>query len=159
MSRSVTIPALITCLLLALPSFAADKAAAKKSAGKEGKEVVSTSKTASGKDKDPNIKMAAMKNDKKKVAEAPPEKGGKARGDGPGSCRVVIDNWTGYIIQAFVDGDFVGTVSRFGDGHMYVGSGATLFYARAEFDDGSVLTWGPQALDCEAGGATTWKLK
>lgn len=137
--------------LFAVPAGAGEKAAKKK-------EVVTSAKSVKSADKDPNIKTESATNDKKSVPEAPPEKGGKGRGIGPFGCRVTIDNWTGYIVNAYVDGNYVGVVGRFGDGSMFVGNGPTLFYARANFDDGTSLTWGPAVLACSPGGQTTWKI-
>jgi hypothetical protein len=154
MSRALSLLAVLSLAALTSSAIAAEKAAKKD----VGKEVVAASKTLKAGEKDPNVKSLGGKNDHSKVPDAPPDKGGKSRGPGPWGCRVVIDNWTGYIVQTFVDGDFVGNVSRFGDGSVVVGNGATLLYARAEFTDGSSLFWGPQAVECPAGGRYRWKL-
>lgn len=47
-----------------------------------------------------------------------------------GSCCLNFDNWTGYIIYVWVDGDYRGTVSPWDEGSICVGDGWTTFYAR-----------------------------
>jgi hypothetical protein len=68
-----------------------------------------------------------------------------------GVCRVDVDNWTPWKVQIYVDGTFRGLVSPWGDGVTYTGAGPTRVYARAEFTDGSALTWGPTDYDCYGG--------
>jgi len=52
--------------------------------------------------------------------------------------------------------DYVGNVSRFGDSYGYYGCSPRALYARAFFDDGSVISWGPVRRDlCDD---FTWRL-
>jgi hypothetical protein len=104
--------------------------------------------------KDENIKQDSQPNDPNVKTEAPPDKGGpKTRG---ASCRIHIDNRTGYYVNIYTDGQYRGQVSPYGDSIGYVGCGDTNFYARAVFNDGSVLTWGPSGYFVD--GSFTWTL-
>jgi len=104
--------------------------------------------------KDENIKQDRAPNDPNAKIEAPPEKGGsKTRG---GYCRVHINNWTPYRIDIYIDGDYRGEVSRWGDSYGWVGCGDTKFYGRATFTDGSVQIWGPSVYYVD--GTFEWTL-
>jgi hypothetical protein len=108
---------------------------------------------------DPNIKKADATNDPKAAPEkAPSHKGSKTRGFGPGVCAVTVDNWTGWYVKVYVDGSFRGSVGPFDDGTVYVGSGATTVYARADFTDGSYKYWGSRVVNCPRGGTFSWTL-
>lgn len=101
---------------------------------------------------DPNIKDSTTANTQDQQFDAPPEKGGSAKGrGGQGLCRVNFDNRTGWRIQLYVDGMFRGVMAPFGDSVAFTGAGPTTVYARAEFTDGSALYWGPKNYTCYAG--------
>jgi hypothetical protein len=101
---------------------------------------------------DPNIKDEGMTNSQNQEMPGPANKGagGGTRGQS-GVCRVNVDNWTPWKVQIYVDSSFRGMVSPWGDGVTYTGAGPTRVYARAEFDNGSVLTWGPRDYECYSG--------
>jgi len=63
----------------------------------------------------PNIKTYAPTTD---VAVS------KQRGD----CSINFDNWTGYMVHVYVDGNFKGTVDAWGNGWVTVGNGYTTVY-------------------------------
>jgi hypothetical protein len=63
----------------------------------------------------PNIKMGAPTVDKAKE---------KQRGD----CAIKFDNWTGFVVDVYVDGDYQGTVGAWGSGWVTVGEGYTTIY-------------------------------
>ena len=150
---------LTTVAVGAPPQTAAkDKAAAGKAAGK--KEVVDEkAQTRAAGAADANIKHDSEKNNAKATPPAPPEKGGpKSRGAGPYRCGVHVDNHTPWIIRTYVDGDYVGSVNRYGDIAGITGNGPTTVYGVAVFDDGSTRTWGPHLFNCSAGGIYTWRL-
>jgi hypothetical protein len=69
-----------------------------------------------------------------------------------------VDNWTGWYVKVYVDGSFRGSVGPFDDGTVYVGSGATTVYARADFTDGSYKYWGSRVVNCPRGGTFSWTL-
>ena len=131
---------------------AKDKAAA-------GDVVNETAKTGKAGAADANIKHDSEKNSPGAKAAPPPEKGGPTtRGAGPYRCGVHVDNRTQWIIRTYVDGDYVGSINRFGDIAGITGNGPTTVYAVAVFDDGSTRTWGPHLFQCSAGGIYTWRL-
>lgn len=104
--------------------------------------------------KDENIKKDRQPNDPNAKVEAPPEKGGpKSRGY---ACHLDIDNRTPWIIDIYVDGNYRGQVSRYGDLVGYVGCGDTRLYGRATFTDGSEKTWGPTVYYLDS--AFTWSI-
>lgn len=69
-----------------------------------------------------------------------------------------VDNRTDYYIRIYVDGDFVGTVSPYGDSYGTLGdcSGHTLT-GIAYFTDGSTKQWGPHETSATCGDYT-WRL-
>ena len=106
---------------------------------------------------DKNVKRKTEKNDPRKKIPAPPEKGGpKARGV---TCRISVDNWTGYKVQLFIDGDYSGLIIPWGELATSAITGRTTVYARAEFEDTSYVTFGPVTIDCQDGRTYAWKLQ
>jgi hypothetical protein len=103
-----------------------------------------------GEGKDENIKGdKSDKNDPNATIPAPAEKGGeKSRG---GQCRVHFDNQTQWKIQIYVDGAYQGLLGPYADAYEWYGGTAGTLYGKADFTDGSNLTWGPQRAVCRAG--------
>jgi hypothetical protein len=107
---------------------------------------------------DPNVKQdrqAATEEDKVTLP-APPHKAEAREGERSrqvGMCTVIVDNWTGYAIDLFVDGTYRGTVSGYGEGYTYAISGATQLYARSA---GGSLYWGPYTVSCIS--SYVWRL-
>ena len=89
----------------------------------------------------------------RRLTPATPEPAGKStRGASavePG--QVCIDSRVDLIVKIYVDGNFVGTVSPWGDACGYYGSGDHRLYARAVFTDGSYQSWGPVSGDASSG--------
>ena len=134
----------------ATPAFSQGKAAG------AGTSVEDKAAKSRGGGADENIKSKNEKNDPKAAIAAPANKGGeKTRG---GLCGIRVSNWTPWKVQLFVDGDYIALVSPYGDVDVVTGSGVTRVYAKADFTDGSVSSWGPRNLPCPAGGINTWKL-
>ncbi|MCD4683585.1 MAG: hypothetical protein K8R86_09915 [Bacteroidales bacterium] len=79
-----------------------------------------------------------------------PEEKEKARAD---YCKVIIDNWTGYSIDVYVDGDYAGTVAAWSDGYTWAIEGKTQLYAETV---GGTVYFGPTYVDCYY--EHTWKL-
>ena len=69
---------------------------------------------------------------------------------------VVVDNWTGYYIDIYVNGNYRGTVSPWDKRVTWAIPGTNTLYAKAVFDDGSYLYWGPKVT--YTGYQYTWKL-
>jgi hypothetical protein len=108
-------------------------------------------------DADPNVTGEEATNSRSSKVTAPPEKGGPAT-RAIGVCAVHVDNATPWKIKSYVDGTYRGLVDSFGDGYTYTISGGTRLYARAEFDNGEVLTWGPSIVSCPSGSVFHWRL-
>ena len=104
-----------------------------------------------GGEADPNIKQSKETNDPNTTMEAPSKKGGATtRGQG-GYCEVQFDNRTKWYIKLYVDGDYRGTLSPYGDAVVLALPGSTSVYARANFDDGTFNYWGPSSYSCGPG--------
>ncbi|HEY9362159.1 MAG TPA: hypothetical protein VIQ00_02775 [Chitinophagaceae bacterium] len=82
----------------------------------------------------------------------------KSRGDvyGADYSDIIIDNWTGYTIDVYVDGDYRGTIAAWDKKVTWAIPGNTKLYAKATFSDGSYLYWGPSTV--KTGYEYTWKL-
>src|SRR6266849_4222448 len=107
-----------------------------------------------------NPVMAQEKMTKKAASTAnmASDKAGKSKtgGYGPYTCVVHVDNRTGWIINVWIDGHLRGVVGGGGDLYVATGNGATTFYARADFDNGTYVPWGPRSFTCS--GSYTWTL-
>ena len=93
---------------------------------------------------DPNIKAD------RPTIDNPVPKPEIARGE---YCKVIVDNWTGYAIDIYVDGEYAGTVGAWGDGYTWAIEGQTELYGKST---GGTLAWGPVDVDCYY--EHTWKL-
>lgn len=82
----------------------------------------------------------------------------KSRGNvyGADYSDVVVDNWTGYYIDIYVNGNYRGTVSPYDKRVTWAIPGTNSLYAKAVFDDGSYLYWGPKVT--YTGYQYTWRL-
>lgn len=106
---------------------------------------------------DPNVQTRKAPNDASKAKPAPSNKTSQAT-RGAGICVVHVDNRTPWVIDVYVDREYAGTVGSWGDIYPLAGSGATRFYAHADFTDGSTRTWGPRMFQCDPGSVFTWTL-
>jgi hypothetical protein len=68
-------------------------------------------------------------------------------------CKVIIDNWTGYTVDVYVDGDYSGSCAAWGEGYTYAIPGKTELYAKSV---GGTVYWGPVYVDCQY--EYTWQL-
>ena len=165
-SKSKWLPVLCSLVLaaaLVCPAanlvMAQEKAAVTKKVAKETGGTANMASDKAGKSKsgaDANVKNTSTQNDSKKAAEPAIQKGGKTRGYGPYTCVVHVDNRTGWIINVWIDGHLRGVVGGGGDLYVATGNGATTFYARADFDNGAYIPWGPRSFTCS--GSYTWTL-
>ncbi|HEX8736648.1 MAG TPA: hypothetical protein VF721_15055 [Pyrinomonadaceae bacterium] len=109
---------------------------------------------------DPNIKDDSTSNNANAEFVGPKEKTGATNTRGAaGVCKVVLDNQTNLKIKIFVDGSFRGVMAPYGDSVTYTGSGLTRVYARAEFDDGTFIYWGPKDYNCYDGQFIYFKME
>lgn len=114
-------------------------------AGAQGKKNSLTTRASAGRGdatSDQNIKQATASNNKASPVAAPVKKGG-VRTRGSGDCALHVDNRTGLYVNLYTDGNFRGTISPWGDLEGWVGCGSTVFYARANYNDGTYEFWGP----------------
>ncbi len=82
----------------------------------------------------------------------------KSRGDvyGADYSDVIIDNWSGYYVDIYVNGNYRGTCAPYDKRVTWAIPGQNTLYAKAVFDDGSYVYWGPQTT--VTGYEYTWKL-
>ena len=110
-------------------------------------ELKATKSTTRGEGADSNIKSDKQTNDPNSETAAPEKKGG-AKTRGGVLCEVRFDNRTKWFMKLYVDGVYRGTLSPYGDAVVYTLPGETRVYARADFEDGSYLYWGPKDYEC-----------
>ena len=82
----------------------------------------------------------------------------KTRGDvyGANYSDIIVDNYTGYSIDIYVNGSFRGTIAPYDKKVTWAVPGNTRLYGKATFNDGSYLYWGPNTT--YTGYEYTWKL-
>lgn len=94
-----------------------------------------------------------FKSDMSKIAK-PVSKGG-AKGKGASARTYLhVDNQTAYNINIYLDGDYIGAVSAYGDAYAYEPDGSHELYAVSA---GGTTTWGPRSASF-GGGTYTWHL-
>lgn len=126
--------------------------------GTAAREKVETARPAQGRGGGDDLPTELPVNKKGAAAmPAPPEKGG-ARPRGSGMCIVHVDNRTDLVIRVWIDRENRGMVGRYGDLYQYAIAGGTELSARAYFDDGSTLTWGPTRVNCPEDGVYLYRL-
>jgi len=113
--------------------------------------------TTRGAEKDPNIISDSPVNDPNAKIDPPPAKGGPVSRGGA-ACEVRFDNSTKLFIKVYIDGKYRGTIGPYDDAIGYAIPGETRVYARADFDDGSYVYWGPKTYDCNSGQYIYFKM-
>jgi hypothetical protein len=135
-----------TALLTALPAYA------QQAPSKKAETAAARSRGAAGADE--NIKAQRAPNAQGAPVAAPASKGGERT---RGNVSIVhLDNWTGYYIDLYIDGNYCATSGPWGDAYCYVPSGSVRMYGKAPFTDGSFLSWGPRTEYVD--GTFDWKL-
>ena len=81
---------------------------------------------------------------------APKMKGPKY---GASLCDVAIENYTGYIVDIYVDGEYRGTIGAYETGVTWAIPGRTRLYG---ISIGGTVEWGPSYVDCN--WLYTWRL-
>ena len=81
------------------------------------------------------------------------------RGDryGANFSDIIVDNYTGWYIDIYIDGEFRGTLSPWDKRVTWSIPGSTTLYAKATFDDGSYRYWGPTS--AQTGYEYQWNLR
>jgi len=147
---------LITAGLLGT-AFAQTEQKPAESKGPQKEVVNEQAKTRAAGEQDPNVKSNSETNSPDAKAAPPPSKSGK-RGAGPYECGIHVDNRTPWLAKVYVDGNYVGTVNRYGDIAGITGNGATSVYAIAPFVNAPDRYWGPHVFNCAAGDVYVWRL-
>lgn len=145
MMRSALLAAAIAIATLA-GANAAQGQAVKRQAG-----MTSTSTRTRGGDADANVRRDESPNPVNKPPT--PEPIGKStRGPTPlAPGQICVDSRVDLQVKIYVDGNFAGSVSPWGDSCGFYGPGEHRLYARAVYTDGSASSWGPVVSDATAG--------
>lgn len=156
---SVFACALALMLCLSVSIFSAQQAGPASQTAPASKQAVTVEdhgqKSRGASTSDPNVTTPRGANDAAKPVPAPAAKGGPTtRG---GSCTVIVDSYTPWLIELYLEGGYWAEVPRYGKIEVSATEGRVRLYARARFTDGSVTTWGPRYFDC-VGQTYTWKL-
>ena len=109
----------------------------------------------------PNAMVAALNrpaNENKGTKSMSAKKAGKESGEvyGKDYSDVVIDNWTEYYIDVYINGKYRGTVAPWDKRVTWAIPGENTIYAKAVFKDGSYFYWGPRTTT--TGYTYTWEL-
>jgi len=105
---------------------------------------------------DPNIKHDEVTNSPDQKVAPPQKKGGPASKAGY-TCDGHIDNRTSLYVRYYMNGDLEAIIGPYGDYYPAYTHGNAVLYAKAVFEDGSVLTFGPRTYSC-VGSDFTWSL-
>ena len=105
---------------------------------------------------DGNVKHDNITNSPDQKLAPPQKKGGPASKAGY-TCDGHIDNRTGLYVRYYMNGELEAIIGPYGDYFPAYTHGSVVLYARAVFDDGSVLTFGPRNYSC-VGSDFTWSL-
>jgi hypothetical protein len=93
---------------------------------------------------DANIRTAKPSDDTK----AP--KIEKSRGE---LCYIYVNNYSGYAVDVYIDGDWMGTIAAYATAYTYAYPGSTKAYGKSI---GGTMVWGPTHFDCQYD--YTWNL-
>jgi hypothetical protein len=74
----------------------------------------------------------------------------KTRGE---LCYIYVNNYTGYAVDIYIDGDWMGTIAAYATAYTYAYPGTTKAYGKSI---GGTMTWGPTYFDCKYD--YTWNL-
>lgn len=101
-----------------------------------------TDKSSKGTGEDKNVTQTRSKNSPNKTEKTNPKGGGQR------TCSIDLVNKTQWVIDIYIDGKYRGTMDEYASNFTTTGSGATRLYARAEFDNGEYIYWGPREITC-----------
>lgn len=93
---------------------------------------------------DENIKTV------KPVDDTKANKVEKTRGE---LCYIYVYNYTGYAVDIYIDGDWMGTIAAYSSAYTYAYPGSTKAYGKSI---GGTMSWGPTYFDCQY--EYTWNL-
>lgn len=123
-------------------------------------EVTSTKMEATGKGMadDPNIKQEFEPNDPDTPMTVPASKGGGGSKGAGGNCKVMLDNYTNYAVEIYINGDYKGVLYGGSESTLYYTPGSVTIYAKAPFSDGSYKYWGPTTYSCGSNQYVYYKM-
>lgn len=104
--------------------------------------------TGKGMDSDPNIKEGESLNNPNGPKTPPMSKGGGTSKGASSDCEVQFDNRTDLNVKTYVNGRYRGAMGGYDDALLHLYPGYVTVYARADFSDGTYLSWGPQSYTC-----------
>jgi hypothetical protein len=148
---------IFTCLMVAIFIFTPNLSDTYAQAGQDQEVKAAEGSSSKGSSTDSNISEDETPNSKSKKPEPPASKGGTSKGSSSG-CEVQLDNWTPWKVKIYVDGKYQGTMMPYGESYTYATPGRVKVYARADFDDGSYLYWGPRNYSCNSNQYVYFKM-
>lgn len=105
-----------------------------------------------GGEADENVKQGKPTNDPSMTTERADE---KTRAS---NTKIVVQNYTGWYVDVYNDGYYEGTIGPYQDGYFYDFGDVINLYAKAVFDDGTYIYWGPKYVDNDDYYTYTWQL-
>ena len=93
--------------------------------------------------------------DKAAGAAKPAKKGGAKAKGAHAATELHIDNQTDFNINIYLDGEYIGSVSAYGDSYAWEPSGDHTLFARSA---GGTSEWGPRSVYFSPGNSFTWTL-
>lgn len=107
---------------------------------------------------DPNIKQGFTENDPDTPMTVPASKGGGGSKGAGGNCKVLLDNYTNYAIEIYINGVNKGVLYGGNESTLYYTPGQVTIYAKAPFSDGSYSYWGPTTYSCGSNQYVYYKM-
>ena len=68
-------------------------------------------------------------------------------------CYIYVNNYSGFAIDIYIDGDWMGTIAAYSTAYTYAYPGNTKAYGKSI---GGTMAWGPTYFDCQY--EYTWNL-
>lgn len=107
---------------------------------------------------DPNVKSEFEPNDPDTPMTVPASKGGGGSKGAGGNCKIMLDNYTNYAIQIYINGIYKGVLYGGNESTLYYTPGQVTIYAKALFSDGSFTYWGPTTYSCGSNQYVYYKM-
>lgn len=134
----------------------ADKYKQSKSVAVSGEKKEAGSKSGTS---DSNIKQEYAENDPDTPMTVPSSKGGGGSKGAGGNCKIMLDNWTNYAVNIYINGVYKGILYGGNESTLYYTPGSVTIYAKAPFSDGSYYYWGPTSYTCGSNQYIYYKME
>jgi hypothetical protein len=141
--RTTTIRAGLLTLGLAAASLLSVADVQAQATAKRAPGATSNSTRTRGGSADANVRRDDAPNALNKPATTEPAGKSTRGGSASEPGQLCVDSRVDLYVKIYIDGQYVGTVSPWGDSCGYYGGGDHTIYARAVFTDGSYSSWGP----------------